>query len=229
MIKFKNVTKEYFDGTTALKEASFEIDKGEFVFLVGPSGAGKTTILKLLLKEIKPTSGKIEVDGENIVKLKTSQVPYLRRKIGAVFQDFKLLYDRTVYENVSIALEMQGKKSKDIKDEVNKALELVGLEKKSKLFPIQLSGGELQRISLARAMVVKPKVLFADEPTGNLDMDTGWQIINLLKQINKKGTTVIMATHNIEIVDSLNQRVIRLKKGKIKSDKKKGKYQQNGS
>lgn len=223
MIKFENVSKKYSQGTTALNNVSFSIDKGEFVFLVGPSGAGKTTILRLLLAEILPTKGKISVDGENVVKMPKSKIPFLRRKIGAAFQDFKLLFDRTVLENVSLALEILGKKEEEIKKEVQKTLSLVGLEDKADLFPVQLSGGEFQRTVIARAVVAKPKILFADEPTGNLDQDIGWQIVNLLKQINKMGTTVIMATHNREVVDSLAQRVIGLKKGKITSDKKKGK------
>lgn len=223
MIKFENVSKKYSQGTTALDNVSFSIDKGEFVFLVGPSGAGKTTILRLLLAEILPTKGKISVDGEDVVKMPKSKIPFLRRKIGAAFQDFKLLFDRTVLENVSLALEILGKKEEEIKKEVQKTLSLVGLEDKADLFPVQLSGGEFQRTVIARAVVAKPKILFADEPTGNLDQDIGWQIVNLLKQINKMGTTVIMATHNREVVDSLAQRVIGLKKGKITSDKKKGK------
>lgn len=224
MIRFEKVSKKYSQGTIALDNVSFLINKGEFVFLVGPSGAGKTTILRLLLREILPTKGKIFVEGEDVVKMSKKKVPLLRRKIGAAFQDFKLLFDRTVFENVSLALEILGKKSEEIKREVNKVLSLVGLKDKGSLFPIQLSGGEFQRTVIARAMVAKPKILFADEPTGNLDRDTSWQIVNLLKQINKLGTTVIMATHNVEIVDSMSQRVIRLEKGKIVSDKKKGKY-----
>lgn len=224
MIRFEKVSKKYSQGTIALDNVSFLINKGEFVFLVGPSGAGKTTILRLLLREILPTKGKIFVEGEDVVKMSKKKVPLLRRKIGAAFQDFKLLFDRTVFENVSLALEILGKKSEEIKREVNKVLSLVGLKNKGSLFPIQLSGGEFQRTVIARAMVAKPKILFADEPTGNLDRDTSWQIVNLLKQINKLGTTVIMATHNVEIVDSMSQRVIRLEKGKIVSDKKKGKY-----
>jgi len=224
MIKFDRVTKKFKQGTVALDKVSFKIKKGEFVFLVGPSGAGKTTILRLLLKKTLPSKGKIVVDGEDLEEIPKKKIPLLRRKIGAAFQDFKLLYDRTVGENVALALEILGKESSKIEEEVKDALSLVGLKDKADLFPIQLSGGEFQRASLARAVVGKPKILFADEPTGNLDMDIGWQIVNLLKQINKKGTTVIMATHEAEIVNSLDQRVIRLEKGKIASDKKKGKY-----
>lgn len=224
MIKFDKVSKKFKDGTVALDQVSFSIDDGEFVFLIGPSGAGKTTVLKLILAESFPTKGKVVVDGKDVTKLNKKEIPLLRRKIGVVFQDFKLLYDRTVFENISISLEILGKEKEEIAKEVKKALSLVGLKGKEEFFPVQLSGGEFQRVGLARAIVANPKVLFADEPTGNLDLDTSWQIINLLKQINKKGTTVIMATHNVEIVDSLNQRVIRLEKGKIVSDKKKGKY-----
>ncbi len=224
MIKFDKVSKKFKQGTVALDQISFAIDKGEFVFLVGPSGAGKTTILRLLLKELEPSSGSIKIDGEDVTKLKKRNIPVLRRKIGTVFQDFKLLLDRTVEENVGLGLEILGKSDKEIKAETKEVLKLVGLEQKADLFPVQLSGGEFQRIVIARALVVKPDILFADEPTGNLDLDTSWQIVNLLKKINKKGTTVVVSTHNVEIVDALNQRVLRLEKGKIVSDKKKGKY-----
>jgi len=224
MIVFDRVSKKYNQGTVALDNVSFKIDKGEFVFLVGPSGAGKTTILRLLLAQILPTKGKIIVDGQEVIKIPRKKIPDLRKKIGTVFQDFKLLFDRTVAENVGIALEIKGLKPEEIKKETKKTLSLVGLEDKDKLFPVQLSGGEFQRTVIARAIITKPKILFADEPTGNLDLDTSWQIINLLKQINKMGTTVIISTHNIEIVDCLKQRVIRLDKGKIKSDKTKAKY-----
>lgn len=224
MIKFEHVSKKFKDGTIALDNISFNIKKGEFVFLVGPSAAGKTTILRLLLRETLATKGKIFVDGEDILKIAEKKIPFLRRKIGVVFQDFKLLFDRTVFENVSLALEILGKDLKEIKIRVKKTLNLVGLEDKENFFPVQLSGGEFQRTVIARAVISQPKILFADEPTGNLDIDTSWQIVNLLQQINKKGTTVIMATHNTEIVDSMALRVIHLHKGKIKSDKEKGRY-----
>lgn len=224
MIKFDKVSKKFKDGTIVLSNVSFSIKKGEFVFLIGPSGAGKTTILRLLLKEIFPTKGKIFVEGENIADLKGKKTPLLRRKIGAAFQDFKLLPDRTVFENIALSLEILGEKENNIKKKVSQTLSLVGLEGKGKFFPIQLSGGEFQRVVIARAIIAKPKILFADEPTGNLDQETSWQIVSLLKQVNKKGATVIMATHNSEIVNSAKERVISLNEGKIASDKKKGKY-----
>jgi len=224
MIEFKKVTKQFGDGTIALDKISFVIEPGEFVFLVGPSGAGKTTILRLLLRELLPTAGSIFLEKKEINTLKARKIPELRRKIGAVFQDYKILWDRTVFENVSLPLEILGKKFSEIEHEVKKILRAVGLEKKSDLFPLQLSGGELQRTVIARALASQPSVLFADEPTGNLDPGTAWQIVKLLKKINETGKTVIMATHNFDIVDSLNERVITLESGKIKSDKKKGKY-----
>jgi cell division transport system ATP-binding protein len=224
MIKFSQVTKQFKQGTKALDKVSFSISKGEFIFLVGPSGAGKTTVLRLLLKELNPTEGEIKVDGEDVTKLKKKKVPSLRRKIGAVFQDFKLLFDRTVEENVGLGLEILRKNEKEIKQQTKEVLKLVGLEKKHQLFPVQLSGGEFQRTVIARALVAEPKILFADEPTGNLDLDTSWQIVNLLKKINKKGTTVIVSTHNVEIVNALETRVVRLEKGRIVSDEKKGRY-----
>ncbi len=224
MIKFEHVTKKYGEGTVALDDVSFSIGQGEFVFLVGPSGAGKTTILRLLLREILPNKGKIYIDGEDIVKIPNSKVPLLRRKIGTAFQDFKLLFDRTVLENISLSLEIAGQKPETAKKTVEKVLTLVGLKGKENLFPLQLSGGELQRIVIARAVISHPKILFCDEPTGNLDQDTSWQIVNLLKQIHKTGTTVVMSTHNVDIVNSMRERVIRLEKGTVISDKSKGKY-----
>lgn len=224
MIEFKNVTKQFKDGTLALDKVSFAIGPGEFVFIVGPSGAGKTTILRLLIRDILPTVGSIFVQKEEVNSLHLRKVPPLRRKIGAAFQDYKLLWDRTVFENVSLPLEILGRPSQAVENEVLEILELVGLRKKGDLFPLQLSGGELQRAVIARALAPKPEILFADEPTGNLDPGTAWQIVKLLKQINETGKTVIMATHNFDIVDSLNERVITLEKGKILRDEKKGKY-----
>lgn len=224
MIKFEKISKRYKEGTVALDNISFFINKGEFVFLIGPSGAGKTTVFRLLLAEIKPTKGKIFISGEDVSLLSKKNISLLRRQIGAAFQDFKLLLDRTVFENVSLTLEILGKKKEEIKQRVEEVLFLVGLKDKGNVFPVQLSGGEFQRAVIARAIAAQPKILFADEPTGNLDPKTSWQIVDLLKQINKGGTTVIMATHNMEIVDLLKQRVIHLDKGKIIKDQQKGKY-----
>ncbi len=223
MILFKNVTKK-FGKNKVLDNISFVIEKGDFAFLVGPSGAGKTTILRLLLKELNPDKGEIKVDKKELEKYST---PQIRREIGAAFQDFKILEDRTVFENIAIALEIEGISNKEIMEKVNKIISLVGLDGKENLFPVELSGGELQRAVLARAAVSEPKILFADEPTGNLDPETAWQVINVLKKINKeKGTTVITATHDTKIVDSMEERVITLKDGKIIEDQKKGKYTQ---
>ena len=223
MIIFNKVTKKFKDGTVILDDISFTIDKGEFVFLIGPSGAGKTTISRLLLREISPTKGRIFVDNEEIVKIKEKKIPQLRRKIGTAFQDYKLFWDRTIFENISLPLEIAHKRKEDNKEKVNKILSLVSLEGKEEFFPLQLSGGELQRVVIARALVAGPKILFADEPTGNLDQDTAWEIIDLLKRINEKGTTVVVSTHNVGIVDSFPKRVIRLEKGKIKKEEEKGK------
>ena len=226
MIEFRNVVKQFKDGTVALDKANFVIGSGEFVFIVGPSGAGKTTIFRLLIREFLPTSGSIFLDKEEVNTLHRKKIPELRRKIGSAFQDYKLLWDRTVFENISLPLEILGRSSREIENEVLEILELVGLKEKGDLFPLQLSGGEIQRTVIARALIAKPSILFADEPTGNLDPATAWQIVKLLKQINEKGKTVIMATHNFDIVDSLKGRVISLEKGKIISDKKKGKYKE---
>jgi len=213
MIKFEKVTKK-FGEITALEEVSFAVAPGDFVFLTGPSGAGKSAIIKLILHEYLPTSGTIQVDGINVEKMKSKEIMDLRRKVGVVFQDFKLLTDRTLLENVILPLEVFGNNSKTIGDKVKEVLELVGLSDRGSLFPAQLAGGELQRVCIARAMIGNPKILLADEPTGNLDMGTAWQIIKTLKKINKLGTTVLMATHNVEIVKSLKERVIALDKGK---------------
>lgn len=224
MIKFENVTKKFGNGTIAVEDVSFEIPKEEFIFICGPSGAGKTTLLRLLIRDFLPTAGSIFLNDWNITKLPARKIPHLRRRVGMVFQDFKLLEDRTVFENVSLALEILGEKEKKIKERVDEVLAALDLANQANLFPVQLSGGEMQRTVLARAMVAKPEVLLADEPTGNLDPGTAWEIIKLLGEINKAGTTVIMATHNVDIVDSLGKRVIKIDKGKIKKDEKKGKY-----
>ena len=223
MIKFDKVAKK-FGSITALNGVTFEIPVKEFVFIIGPSGAGKTTLAKLILREYLPTSGKIEINGLDSKELKKKQLVDLRRKIGVVFQDLKLLVDQTVYENVALALKVLNKKEEEIQKEVHSVLKLVGLNEKADLFPAQLAGGELQRVCLARAVVAHPEIVFADEPTGNLDPATAWQIIKLLKKINQMGATVIMATHNFEIVNSLKERVIEFDKGKLISDEKKGQY-----
>ncbi|MBU0618746.1 cell division ATP-binding protein FtsE [Patescibacteria group bacterium] len=214
MIKFDKVSKN-FGQTTALNQADFTIKKGEFVFLVGPSGAGKTTILRLLLKEIVPDSGKITFLDQDLSQLPAKEIPQLRRKIGSVFQDYKLLTERTVFENTALPLEINGLERDKIKSEAAKVLALVGLKNRMNFFPAQLSGGELQRVVIARAIVAGPELVFADEPTGNLDAGISWQIVKLLKKINDQGTTVIMATHDREIVAGFPQRVIELKKGKV--------------
>lgn len=225
MIKFENVNKKYPGGTMALADINLEIIDGEFVFLVGPSGAGKTTILRLLIREILPTGGKILVDEHDLGKISSGAVVQLRRKIGVVFQDLKLLFDRSVFENTALSLWVLGRNEKEIKDEVREKLVLVGLEEKADYFPAQLSGGELQRAAIARALAGDPKYLLADEPTGNVDEENGGKIVKILEKINKNGTTVIMATHNTQIVDSLERRVIRLESGKIISDRR-GLYRQ---
>ena len=198
MIRFENVTKEFPSGTTALQEVSFHIEPGEFMFFVGPSGAGKTTILRLMLREIEPSNGTIKIEGEDVSLLKKKKLPLLRRQIGAVFQDYKLIEDRTAAENVALISEMVKQTQEEVDEHVNQILEAVGLSDKNDLFPSQLSGGELQRTAIARALAIQPKIIFADEPTGNLDQGTAWEVMNVLLEICKQGTTVIIATHNQE-------------------------------
>ncbi|MEG6567165.1 cell division ATP-binding protein FtsE [Thermoanaerobacterium saccharolyticum] len=224
MIKFVGVSKKYKNDIIAVSNISFTIDNGEFVFLVGPSGAGKSTILKLLLREEIPTTGSIFVDKKDITKLKRKEVPYLRRNIGVVFQDFKLLPNKTVYENIAFALQIVEAEPKYIRRRVPMVLSLVGLSERANSYPQQLSGGEQQRVSIARAIVNEPSILVADEPTGNLDPDTSWEIVKLLSEINKRGTTVIMSTHAKDIVDSMKKRVIALEKGNIVRDEMRGVY-----
>jgi cell division transport system ATP-binding protein len=224
MIRLVNVSKVYDNGVTALSNVNINIKAGDFVFLVGPSGAGKTTIIKLLLKEIEPTSGDIFVNDKNVTVLKRKEIPYFRRNIGVVFQDFRLLPDRNVYDNIAFAMQVVGTPSKEIRRRVPLMLSLVNLSSKAYAYPNELSGGEQQRVVLARAIANNPPVLIADEPTGNLDPDTGWDIVNLLSEINRRGTTVIMATHAKEIVDVMRKRVIILKKGTVISDQEKGVY-----
>ena len=224
MILFEEVSKK-FGSNLAIDNISLRVNKGEFVFIVGPSGAGKSTLLKILTREIQPTTGKVMVGDINITKIKDADVPSLRRKVGVVFQDFKLLEDRTVYENVALTLEVLGKKDEEINKLVEHILKLVEIWDKRNLFPRQLSGGEAQRTAIARAVVGKPDVLLADEPTGDLDLKTAWGVVQLLNEINSWGTTVVMATHNQEIVNTLKRRVIVLKNGKIAKDTKEGKYE----
>ena len=222
IIEFKNVTKDYNHEVIALDKINMNIKKGEFVFLVGPSGSGKSTILKLLVREELPTDGKVIVNGQDISVLKDKEVPYFRRKIGFVFQDFRLLYDRTVAENIIFALMVVGATDREIKVQLKNVLELVGLSGKEDYFPNQLSGGEQQRVALARALATKPSVLIADEPTGNLDPKTADEIFKTLVEINNRGTTILVVTHAKDVVDKLNKRVIALQKGKIISDHKGG-------
>jgi cell division transport system ATP-binding protein len=224
MIYFKNVYKVYQNKTKALNSVCFSIKRGEFVIVVGPSGAGKSTITRLLNCDEKPTSGLITIGGYNICNLKRSEIPFFRRKIGVVFQDFKLLPKKTVQENISFALEVCNAPIEDIKQEVKKVLDLVGLTDKKNNFVEELSGGEKQRVSIARALVHHPKLLIADEPTGNLDPKTSKEIVDLLLKINSQGTIVILATHDKEIVNSLRKRVITIENGKITSDVINGKY-----
>ncbi|MCX6816815.1 MAG: cell division ATP-binding protein FtsE [Candidatus Beckwithbacteria bacterium] len=224
MIVFQKVTKIFPDGTQALHEASFQIKKGEFVFFIGPSGAGKTTVMKLLRREIIPTQGEILIKDKNLAEIKQKEIPFLRRQTAMCFQDFKLLGDRTVKENVALNLEVEGIKDEEIDKRVHEVLKNVGLEKKGNFFPRQISGGELQRVGIARAIVGKPDILLADEPTGNLDPQAGFDILKLFKEINLAGTTVLVATHNAEVVNNFEERVITLNKGKVITDTKKGKY-----
>ncbi|HEV3475708.1 MAG TPA: cell division ATP-binding protein FtsE [Actinomycetota bacterium] len=224
MIKTEHVTKVYKDTVVALEDVSIEVQKSEFVFVVGPSGSGKSTFIRLLLREEEPSRGKIFVAGKNIANLSAWKIPYLRRNIGTVFQDFKLLPDKTVFENVGFALEVIGKPRHVIDRRVPEILELVGLGGKLNNYPEELSGGEQQRVSVARAFVNRPLILLADEPTGNLDPTTSVEIMKLLDRINRTGTTVIMATHDNAIVDAMRRRVIELDEGKVVRDQARGVY-----
>lgn len=224
MIRFENVSKKYATGTEAVRDVSLEIEKGEFAFIIGQSGCGKSTLMKMLLKEIEPTAGRIYINGRDITHLPKRKIPYLRRSMGIVFQDFRLLQDKTVYENVAYAMRVIETNSRTIKKQVPNALSLVGLLHKAKMYPDELSGGEQQRVAVARAIVNNPMMLIADEPTGNLDPDTAWEIMSLLNDINRRGTTVVVATHSREIVDKMQKRVIAIEQGVIHSDIKKGVY-----
>ena len=218
MIKLDSVSKKFGTGVYGLSDISFSIDKGEFVFLVGPTGAGKTTIFRLLIKESEASDGSILVDEWEVTKLPKNKVPLLRKKIGVVFQDLKLLVDRTIMENVLLPLDVVGIKDAEARRRVEEVLTQVGIIEHKDKFPVQLSGGELQRAAIARALVLEPEVLLADEPTGNLDAATSWEIVKLLSDINEKGTTIIMATHNNDIIKNLKKRVIKLEKGSIIND-----------
>ena len=224
MIQMKNVYKKYPNGIVALNGMNVEIEQGEFVYVVGPSGAGKSTFIKMKYREERPTSGQMLVDGIDIATLKNKKVPLLRRQIGVVFQDFKLLPRLNVYENVAFALEVIEESPSKIRERVMKVLDMVGLKHKARMFPTELSGGEQQRVSIARSIVNRPKVVIADEPTGNLDPETSLDIMNLFEQINASGTTILMATHNREIVNTLRHRVIAIEGGLIVRDVAGGDY-----
>jgi cell division transport system ATP-binding protein len=224
MIVFENVTKVYEPDVTALDDVSFTIDKGEFVFIVGASGSGKSTLIKLLLKEIEPSTGKIIVGGRDLTRLKHGKVPLLRRNVGCVFQDFKLLPSRTAAENVAYALKVQGESRTSIRRKVPEVMNMVGLAHKMNSMPDELSGGEQQRVSIARAVVNHPPLLVCDEPTGNLDPDTSVGIMQLLYRINRAGTTILMVTHDREMVDKMRKRVIALEDGKLARDERRGGY-----
>lgn len=220
MIKLEHVSKSYSAGIPALNDISLNIEEGEFVFIVGNSGSGKSTLIKLLLKELEPTKGVITINNRNLNAIRRKQIPKYRRNVGVVFQDFRLLKDRNVYENVAFAQKVIGTPARLIRSSVPTMLSMVGLAAKYKSYPKQLSGGEQQRVAIARALVNQPKILLADEPTGNLDKHNAWEIMKLLEEINQKGTTVVVVTHNLEIVKAMKKRVITMKKGVIISDEK---------
>ena len=224
MIRLENVSKAYAEGIPALDDVNIKIGEGEFVFVMGDSGSGKSTLIKLLLKELEPTTGTIYINGQDLSRIKHRQIPRFRRRIGVVFQDFRLLKDRNVYDNVGFALRVVGESQRTIRKKVPQMLSLVGLAAKYRSFPKQLSGGEQQRVAIARALINSPKILLADEPTGNLDNNNAWEIMNLLEEINDRGTTVVVVTHNQEIVRTMKKRVIMIDKGKVVSDEKQEDY-----
>ena len=228
IIAMDHISKQYSTGVEALCDVSIRIHKGEFVFVVGKSGSGKSTFIKLLLKELNPTEGRIFVGGRQVTNLKRKQVSLYRRKIGVVFQDFRLLKNKTVFENVAFAQEIIGMTKRDIARNVPIMLEMVGLKGKEKMYPHELSGGEQQRVAIARALINLPTILLADEPTGNLDPKTAWDIMMLLEEVNKMGTTVVVVTHNNDVVDVMQKRVINLEDGVLVRDEKKGGYQVEG-
>ncbi len=224
MIDMQDVYKTYPNGIVAANGINVHIDAGEFLYVVGPSGAGKSTFIKMMYREVKPSKGSIIINGVNLAKLKDSKVPLLRRNIGVVFQDFKLLNTLSVYENIAFAMEVIEESPQYIKKRVMETLELVGLKHKARALPTELSGGEQQRVAIARSIVNAPKVVIADEPTGNLDPDTSWEIMNIFEEINLRGTTIVMATHNKEIVNTITHRVIAIENGRIARDEMKGEY-----
>ena len=218
MIKLEHVSKSYTAGIPALNDVSLDIEEGEFVFIVGDSGSGKSTLIKLLLKELEPTEGTITINNKKLNKIKRRQIPKFRRNIGVVFQDFRLLKDRNIYDNVAVAQKVIGESNRSIKKNVPSMLSMVGLAAKYRSYPRQLSGGEQQRVAIARALINEPKILLADEPTGNLDNHNAWEIMKLLEEINSRGTTVVVVTHNLEIVKAMIKRVITMKKGVVVED-----------
>jgi cell division transport system ATP-binding protein len=224
VVKFNNVTKKYSNGTVALCNVDLSVRKGEFVFIIGPSGSGKSTLIKLILKEEDASEGEVLVNGYTVTSMNKKEIPYLRRSIGVVFQDFRLLPNKTVYENVAFAMQITEALPKEIRRQVPMALGLVGLSKKANVYPNQLSGGEQQRVALARALVNNPALLIADEPTGNLDPETSWEIMKLLTEINQMGTTVIVTTHEKSIVDTMKKRVVAIDRGTITRDEERGLY-----
>ena len=224
MIHMNHISMVYENGAVALDDVSVDIDKGEFVFIVGASGAGKSTFIKMLLREVVPTEGELYVNGEDVINMERSEVPYLRRGLGVIFQDYRLLPDKTVFENIAFALQVIEAPRRLMQRNVNNVLDIVGLRDKYKCFPNQLSGGEQQRVAIARAIVNHPAIVIADEPTGNLDPETSWEIMNIFQRINEAGTTIVMATHDKTIVDTLKKRVIAIESGHIVRDEEEGGY-----
>ena len=224
MIQMREVSKTYDTGVVALDHVNVDIKKGEFVFVVGPSGAGKSTFIKMLFREELPTEGKLLVNGHDVVAMERSEVPYLRRELGVIFQDYRLLPDKTVFENVAFAMQVIEAPRRTMQRSVNSVLDVVGLRDKYRSFPSQLSGGEQQRVAIARAIVNNPSIVIADEPTGNLDPETSWDIMDIFKRINKAGTTIVMATHDRNIVDTMKKRVIAIEDGRIVRDQMRGGY-----
>ena len=227
MIKLEHVSKSYSAGIPALNDVSLDIEEGEFVFIVGDSGSGKSTFIKLLLKELEPTEGTITINDKKLNKIRRRQIPKFRRNIGVVFQDFRLLKDRNIYDNVAFAQKVIGESNRNIRKNVPAILSMVGLAAKYRSYPRQLSGGQQQRVAIARALINEPKILLADEPTGNLDSNNAWEIMKLLEEINSRGTTVVVVTHNLEIVKSMNKRVITMKKGSVVDDSEGGYSDEN--